>query len=101
MSIRTDNGGLAGAAPEASRAAEPSRTAGADRSAASPGAGGADQVQISPLSEAVAAAGTERTAKVQGLAAAYRSGGYQVDSTSLARALVHDALEAGGTESGR
>jgi anti-sigma28 factor (negative regulator of flagellin synthesis) len=102
MSIRTDNDGLAGAAaPEASRAAESSRATGTDGPAPSPGAGGGDQIQISPLSEAIAAAATERTAMVQGLAAAYRSGGYQVDSTSLARALVRDALEAGGTETDR
>jgi len=102
MSIRTANDVLAGAAaPETSRAGEASRPAGTDRSAASPNAGGGDQVQLSPLSEAIASAGTGRTAMVQGLAAAYRSGGYQVDSTSLARALVRDALAASGTETDR
>jgi anti-sigma28 factor (negative regulator of flagellin synthesis) len=38
---------------------------------------------------------------VERLAADYRSGGYQVDSASVARALVRNALEAGGTESDR
>jgi anti-sigma28 factor (negative regulator of flagellin synthesis) len=102
MSIRTDNDGLAGApTPETSRAGESSRIAGREGSAASPGAGGGDEVQISTLSEAIAAADTERTGMVQRLAAAYQSGGYQVDSTGLARALVRNALEAGGTDSGR
>jgi len=102
MSIRTDNGGFSGpAAPETSRPSEPSRATGPDRSATRPGAGDGDQVRISQLAEAIAAAQTERTTMVERLAADYRSGGYQVDSASVARALVRNALEAGGTESDR
>jgi anti-sigma28 factor (negative regulator of flagellin synthesis) len=99
MSIRIYNDGLAGAAAaETSRAEQLSRATGTGKSAAGQGASGEDQVQISSLSEAVATAQSQRAASVQRLAAVYQSGGYQVDSTSVSRALVDHALAAGGME---
>jgi anti-sigma28 factor (negative regulator of flagellin synthesis) len=75
------------------------RPDGAGKPAAGQGAGSGDRVQISSLAEALTTSQSQRAATVQRLAAAYRNGSYQVDSTSIARALLNESLEAGGTES--
>jgi anti-sigma28 factor (negative regulator of flagellin synthesis) len=101
MSIRIYSDGLAGtAASETSRAQELSRTTTGRTSSWSP-AGGEDQVQISSLSEALSAQGSQRTARVQDLAAVYQSGRYQVNSMDVSHAIVNNALQAGSTESDR
>jgi anti-sigma28 factor (negative regulator of flagellin synthesis) len=99
MSIRIGDDGLPGAAAPATSRAEPlARTAGTAKSGAGQSESGPAHVQISSLSETIVAAQPQRAAEVQRLAGVYRSGSYQVDSASLARALVDEALEAGGTK---
>jgi len=100
MSIRIYNDGLAGtAASETSRAQELSRVATSGKAASGPAAIGEDQVQISSLSEAVAALGSQRAARIQDLAGVYQSGAYQVNSMDVSHAIVDNALRAGSTES--
>jgi anti-sigma28 factor (negative regulator of flagellin synthesis) len=98
MSIQIYNDGLAGAAAsETSRVQDVSRatTSGSHSSGST---GGEDQVQISALSSALSAQGSQRAAHVQQLAAAYQSGRYEVNSTDVSRALVNNALKAGPAE---
>jgi len=100
MNIRSNNDDLERAATsETTRGEQAPRTAGAGKPAALPGANVDDRLQLSALSEAIAASETQRADIVERLAAAYRSGAYQADSTSIARALVNHALEAGGAQS--
>lgn len=99
MSIRIYNEGLSGAAAsETSRAQELSRISPGGKSNSSAAAGGEDQIQISSLSESLAAEGSQRSARVSALAAAYQSGGYQVDSMDVSRAIVNNAMQASSTE---
>jgi anti-sigma28 factor (negative regulator of flagellin synthesis) len=99
MSIQIYNDGLAGAggASETSRTQELSRPA-TGGSAPSGAAAGEDQVQISSLSSNLSAQGSQRAARVQELAAAYQSGQYQVNSLEVSKALVNQAIKAGGVE---
>jgi len=100
MSIRIYNDGLAGtAASETSRAQELSRTTTTGRTSSGSSASGEDQVQISSLSEALSAQGSQRTARVQDLAAVYKSGRYQVNSMDVSHAIVNKALQAGSSGS--
>ena len=100
MSIRIYNDGLAGAAAsEASRAQESSRAGTSGKPSSGSAAGGEDQVQISSLSEALAAQSSQRAERVQHLAAAYQSGRYQVNPTEVSRAIVNQALQAGSAGS--
>jgi anti-sigma28 factor (negative regulator of flagellin synthesis) len=59
-----------------------------------------DQVELSGtlgrLSEALSTQGTQRTAKVAALAAAYRSGNYQPNAAGASKGLVSEALSAAG-----
>jgi anti-sigma28 factor (negative regulator of flagellin synthesis) len=101
MSIRIYNDGLAGAAAsEASRAQDLSRATTGGKLSSGANAGVEDQVQISSLSEALAAHGSQRAARVENLAAAYQSGAYQVNSIDVSHAIVNSALQAGNTGSG-
>jgi len=92
---------LTGAAAETSRAHEAQRTAldGGKASGAAAG-GSADRVELSgtlsSLGRALASDGSGRAAKVQALAAQYRSGTYQVDSLATSRAMVASALSGEG-----
>ncbi|HUI55990.1 MAG TPA: flagellar biosynthesis anti-sigma factor FlgM [Bryobacteraceae bacterium] len=106
MSIRIYNEGVAGsAASEAHRAEELSR---ANAPSKQPSVGqigsGEDQIQISSLSEHIAAQGSVQSAqqadKVRHLAAVYQSGQYHVDSRKVSSALVANALQNARTESG-
>jgi len=99
MSIQIYNDGLAGtAASETSRAQDVSRAATGGSPSSGSTAGGEDQVQISSLSSALAAQGSQRAAHVQQLAALYQSGRYQVNSMDVSKAMVNNALKAGGAE---
>ena len=100
MSIRIYSDGLAGtAAPETSRAQELSRTGSSSKTSGGAAAVGEDQVSISSLSEALTAQGSQRAARVQELAGAYQKGGYQANSMDVSRAILNNALQAGGTAS--
>jgi anti-sigma28 factor (negative regulator of flagellin synthesis) len=59
---------------------------------------GEDQVQISSLSSALSAQGSQRAADVAQLAAAYQSGRYEVNSMDVSKAMVNNALKAGAAE---
>jgi hypothetical protein len=97
MSIRIYSDGLAGtAASETSRAQELSRTGSSNKPSGGSAAGGEDQVQISSLSEALTAQGSQRAARVQDLAAVYQRGGYQASSMDVSRSIVNNALQAAG-----
>jgi len=101
--MRVYDRNLTGAsAAESGRAQETQRTdrnegSGA-RSAA--GAGAGDRVELSGtlarLSQAMSAHGSERAARVQSLTAQYRSGSYRPDSQATSRAMISEALTAGG-----
>lgn len=106
MSIRIYTDGLASAAAsEASRSEELSRANGPGKQpvAGSSGEGG-DQVQISSLSESIAAGssqqGVTQANRVRQIAAQYQNGTYQVDSLQLSRALVSNAIRSGAVENG-
>jgi anti-sigma28 factor (negative regulator of flagellin synthesis) len=99
MSIQIYNDGLAGAgASETSRAHEVSRATTGGKAASGSAASGEDQVEISSVSSTLAAQGSQRAARVQELAAAYQSGNYRVNSTDVSKAIVNNALKAGGAE---
>jgi anti-sigma28 factor (negative regulator of flagellin synthesis) len=98
MSIRIYTDGLANAAAsEASRNEELSRAgAGSKQSVVSSSSEGGDQVQISSLSESIAAGSSQQDTaqahRVAKIAAQYENGTYHVDSLQLSRALVSSAL---------
>ena len=99
MSIQIYNDGLAGtAASETSRAQDVSGAATSARPSSGSTAGGEDQVQISSLSSALSAHGSQHAAHVQQLAATYQSGRYQVNSADVSKAIVNNALKAGSAE---
>jgi len=107
MDIRIQSESLEGAnALQTSRTGE---TAPAGQSERKSGlqalAGGQDSVQISGLSEQISAINQQQDVqaanRVAALTALYAQGNYRVDSSSLSRALVSDALsgvDEGGHE---
>lgn len=100
MSIQIYNDGLAGAgASETSRAHELSRVSTGGKPSSGSSAGAEDQVEISSVSSTLAAQGSQRASRVQELAAAYQSGNYRVNSMDVSKAIVNNALKAGGAES--
>ena len=99
MSILIYNDGLAGAgASGPSRAQDVTHAATTPSHSSGSTAGGEDQVHISSLSSSLSAQGSQRAAHVQALAALYQSGKYEVNSTEVSKALVNNALKAGGAE---
>ena len=97
MSIRIQSDQLTGTqSAETSRANEVSKLSGSSSAKTHGGAGGADSVEISSLSEGIAAANaaqqTQQAGRVRHLAALYASGHYQVDSRQLSHAMVSQAL---------
>ncbi|MBZ5725989.1 MAG: flagellar biosynthesis anti-sigma factor FlgM [Acidobacteriia bacterium] len=90
-----------GPAAESGRAQETQkldRDAGAR--AASPGADGSgDRVELSSslarLSRMISGYGSERSSRVQSLAAQYQSGSYRPDSLAISRGMIAEALSAG------
>jgi anti-sigma28 factor (negative regulator of flagellin synthesis) len=99
--MRVDNLNLTG-----TTAAQTGRTQETEKSNRDPGAqtGAAatdktnDRVELSStlatLSRALSASGSERSSRVQALAAQYQSGNYHADSLATARGMVSDALSA-------
>jgi len=104
MSIRIQSDQLAGTeASQTSKANEISPSSNSSSARTHGGGGGADHVEISSLSEGIAAANAAQEAQQAGrvnrLATLYASGRYHVDSSEVSRAIVSDALgETGGTE---
>ena len=99
MSIRIQNDGIAGAAAsQISQAGGPAHGASSSAKAGA-GIGGADQVDISSLSGAVAssvaAMASQQANRVSQLAALYASGKYHVDAVQLSRSLISEAISAG------
>ena len=98
MSLRIQNDSLAGAlAPGAARTDEISRPGSSSSQAASKsGQPGADSIDISSLSQGIAAAGSAQDAQQAGrirqLTALYQSGRYSVDSSLVGNAMVSQAL---------
>jgi len=99
MSIQIYNDGLSGAATSGTgRTSELSHTTTGSKPSSGAASGGEDQVQISSLSSSLAAHNTQRAAHVAQLAAAYRSGTYEVNSTDVSKAMINHALQPGGVE---
>ena len=101
MSIRIQSDHLAGTqTADTSRTSEVSQSL-ASSSSRARGGSGADSVEISSLSEGIAAANAAQSAqqagRVRHLAALYASGRYQVDSKAVSHAIVSESLgQAGG-----
>ena len=101
MSIRIQNDTVAGAG-------SPAVTSAGDAYSGAPSSGkafsgrGSDRVDISPLSQVISEAGiahqAQQAQRVSQLAALYRSGRYNVDSTSVSHAIVSQALAASAGE---
>jgi anti-sigma28 factor (negative regulator of flagellin synthesis) len=103
MSIRIQNDGLTGAAAsESSRTQDIVQVGNQSSSSISRGGGASDSVEISSLSSKIADAFDSGQAlqskRVSYLQKLYQSGKYQVDSASVSRALVSQALSSSGTE---
>jgi hypothetical protein len=101
MSIIIQNDSLAGgAAPGVGRTDEISRPAGwPGQSTGRSDNRGGDSVDLSSLSQSVAAASTaqeaEQAGRISHLTALYRSGQYSIDSAQVGRAMVSHALGDG------
>jgi anti-sigma28 factor (negative regulator of flagellin synthesis) len=84
------------AAAQTERPAESSRTASSSAKPGAGAAGGEDSVELSFLSESIAAAAqvgdAQQSDRVRQLAALYASGKYHVDSQEISRAMVSQAL---------
>jgi anti-sigma28 factor (negative regulator of flagellin synthesis) len=99
MSIQIYNDGLAGAgASEATRTQDLSRATTGGKPSSGAASSGEDQVQISSLSSTLTADGSQHAARVQELSAVYQSGGYNVNSMDVSRAIVNHALTSAGME---
>ena len=90
--MRIDQRNLTGAA-EAGRASG-SQSIGRDSRSVSSSSGGSgsDQVELSPLSRALNASASSRSARVDQLAAQYASGSYQPDPAEISKSMVSDAI---------
>src|SRR5262245_50528858 len=89
---------LSGAIPESHRSQETQRTDGG-RTARSSSTPGGDHVEFSGrlgrLSGLLSGFQTDRTARVQALAAQYQNGTYRTDSAAASRGMIGEALSAG------
>ncbi len=89
------------AAAESGRARDIQRTERENAASAGSrgGAGEGDRVDLSPglgrLAQALSAYGEARRARVETLAAAYRSGVYRPEASATGRAMIFEALHAG------
>ena len=70
-----------------------------EKQSAASSVSGEDRVEISSLSENIAASGDMHAARVQDIAALYASGRYSPDAMLVSRALVSHALQNGPVES--
>ncbi len=103
MSISIHNDSLTGATAPAARADEVSRPASSSSQYANGSQSRAgDSVDISSLSQSVAAASSaqdsQQAGRVKQLTALYQSGQYHIDSAQISRAMVSQALAAGSSE---
>jgi anti-sigma28 factor (negative regulator of flagellin synthesis) len=102
MSIRIYTDGMANAAAsEASRSEELTRAGNAAKQpAGAPASEGGDQVQISSLSESIAAGSSQQSAaqvhRLSQIAAQFENGTYHVDAAQLSKAMIANALGGGG-----
>jgi|SRR5581483_10278114 len=99
--MRIHDQNLTGAAAAGSGRAQESQRVERGREARGAGHGsGGDRVELSStlatLARALDANGADRTARVQELAAQYRSGRYRPDAAAMSRAMVGEALASGG-----
>jgi len=99
--MRIDGQNLTGATPaESGRAVETeksNRSQGVQTGTSATDKTG-DRVELSStletLSRALSASGSERSSRIQALAAQYQSGNYYPDSASTARSMISEALLA-------
>ncbi|MGA1996704.1 MAG: flagellar biosynthesis anti-sigma factor FlgM [Bryobacteraceae bacterium] len=102
MRIRLQNDGVAGASTSAASQTNLTQSGSSITPASGFSTGGADQVEISSLSESISSAssalGSQQADRVSQLAAVYAKGQYQVDSVQLSHALVSHALASGSVE---
>ena len=102
MRIRLQNDGVAGASTSAASQTNLTQSGSSITPASGFNTGGADQVEISSLSESISSAssalGSQQADRVSQLAAVYAKGQYQVDSVQLSHALVSHALASCSVE---
>jgi anti-sigma28 factor (negative regulator of flagellin synthesis) len=102
MRIRLENDGVSAASTAGAGQINPTRSGSSSPTAPAGHTGGADQVEISPLSESISNASnalqTQQADRVNQLAAVYAKGQYQVDSAQISHALVSQALASGSVE---
>jgi len=103
MSIRIQNDGLAGAAaPETSRTQDVVQIGSLSTGLSSRAGGASDNVEISSLSAKIAdasnALATSQANRVRQLSQLYQSGRYEINSASVSRTLVSNALQSAGIE---
>src|SRR5436190_16431922 len=97
--MRVDQRNLTGAA-ETGRAHE-SQSVGRDGrsvSSSTSGGSGSDQVELSPLSRALNASASSRSARIDQLASQYASGQYQPDPAEISKSMVSDAIAGSSFE---
>ncbi|MGP8243208.1 MAG: flagellar biosynthesis anti-sigma factor FlgM [Bryobacteraceae bacterium] len=102
MRIRLQNDGVAGTSASATGQTSLTQSGSSTAPASGLNTGGADQVEISSLSESIsnasAALASQQAGRVSHLAAVYAKGQYEVDSVELSHALVSNALASGSVE---
>lgn len=104
MSIHIQNDSLGSAAAAGVGHADPapSPATSPSQSIVRSGHRGADSVDLSSLSQNVAAASTaqeaQQTSRLKQLASLYRSGQYVIDATQVSHAMVTQALGEGSSE---
>jgi anti-sigma28 factor (negative regulator of flagellin synthesis) len=100
MRIRLQNDGVAGAS--AAGQINPTQPGSSIAPASGLNTAGADQVEISSLSESISSTSSaleaQQAGRVNQLAAIYAKGQYQVDSAQLSHALVSHALASAPVE---
>ncbi|MGA2117839.1 MAG: flagellar biosynthesis anti-sigma factor FlgM [Bryobacteraceae bacterium] len=102
MRIRLQNDGVAGAGVSAPGQTNPTQPGSSVAPASGPSTAGADQIEISSLSESISSTSgaleAQQAERVTQLAAVYAKGQYQVDSVQLSHALVSHVLASGPVE---
>ena len=102
MRIRLQNDGVAGSSASATGQINPTQSGSSIAPSSGLNTAGADQVEISSLSESISSTSSaleaQQAARVTQLAAVYAKGQYQVDSAQLSHALVSHALASAPVE---
>ena len=93
--MRVDQRNLTGAA-EAGRAREAQSIGRDGRSVSSSNQdnSNSDRVELSPLSKALSASASSRSAKIDQLTAQYQAGEYQPDPAEISKSMVSDAISS-------